>query len=44
MKIGYTRVSTQEQNEALQRDALQDAGCEKYLVVGHTRRMALSRL
>src|SRR5690348_17050021 len=30
MKIGYTRVSKQEQNEALQRDALKDAGCEKY--------------
>ena len=30
MRIGYTRVSTQEQNEALQRDALQNAGCEKY--------------
>ncbi len=30
MKIGYTRVSKQEQNEALQRYALKDAGCEKY--------------
>jgi DNA invertase Pin-like site-specific DNA recombinase len=30
MKIGYIRVSKQEQNEALQRDALQAAGCEKY--------------
>ncbi len=30
MKIGYTRISKQEQNEALQRDALQDAECEKY--------------
>jgi len=30
MKIGYIRVSKHEQNEALQRDALQDAGCEKY--------------
>src|SRR6516162_10231596 len=29
MKVGYTRVSKQEQNEALQRDALKDAGCEK---------------
>lgn len=29
MKIGYIRVSKQEQNEALQRDALKDAGCEK---------------
>jgi DNA invertase Pin-like site-specific DNA recombinase len=30
MKIGYIRVSKQEQNEALQRDALKEAGCEKY--------------
>ncbi len=30
MKIGYVRVSKQEQNEALQRDALKEAGCDKY--------------
>src|SRR5215469_16281641 len=30
MEIGYLRVSKHEQNEALQRDALQEAGCEKY--------------
>ncbi|MFL5663332.1 MAG: recombinase family protein, partial [Ktedonobacteraceae bacterium] len=30
MKIGYIRVSKHEQNEALQRDALREAGCEKY--------------
>jgi DNA invertase Pin-like site-specific DNA recombinase len=30
MKIGSTRISKQEQNEALQRDALKEAGCEKY--------------
>ncbi len=29
MKVGYIRVSKQEQNEALQRDALKEAGCEK---------------
>src|SRR5579859_6718075 len=29
MKIGYLRVSKHEQNEALQRDALKEAGCEK---------------
>ncbi len=31
MKIGYIRVSKQEQNEALQVDALQAAGCENCL-------------
>ncbi len=29
MKIGYIRVSKREQNEGLQRDALEKAGCEK---------------
>jgi DNA invertase Pin-like site-specific DNA recombinase len=29
MKIGYLRISTQEQNEALQADALKEAKCEK---------------
>jgi DNA invertase Pin-like site-specific DNA recombinase len=30
MKIGYIHVSKQEQNGALQRDALKEADCEKY--------------
>lgn len=30
MKVGYIRVSKQEQNEALQRDALKEARYEKY--------------
>jgi DNA invertase Pin-like site-specific DNA recombinase len=30
MKIGYIRISKHEQNEALQRDALKEAECEKY--------------
>lgn len=32
MKIGYARVSTLEQNLDLQRDALEQAGCEKVIV------------
>ena len=30
MRIGYIRISKHEQNEALQRDTLQEAQCEKY--------------
>lgn len=32
MKIGYVRISKQEQNEALQIDALKAAGCEKWFI------------
>src|SRR5258708_12212946 len=32
MKIGYIRVYKQEQHEALQIDALKEAGCEKWFV------------
>jgi len=32
MKIGYVRVSKQEQNETLQIDALKEAGCEQWFV------------
>jgi DNA invertase Pin-like site-specific DNA recombinase len=32
MKIGYVRVSKQEQHETLQIDALKEAGCEKWFL------------
>jgi len=32
MKIGYVRVSKQEQHEALQIDALKEAGCDKWFM------------
>ena len=32
MKVGYIRVSKQEQHEALQMDALRKAGCEKWFL------------
>ncbi len=30
MKVGYIRISTQDQNQDLQLDALKEAGCEKF--------------
>ena len=32
MVVGYVRISTQEQGEALQRDALEKVGCERLFV------------
>jgi len=37
MKIGYIRVSKQEQNEELQIGALKEAGCEKWFMDKMTR-------
>ena len=37
MKIGYIRVSTPEQHEALQKKALQEAGCEELFIDKSTR-------
>ena len=35
MKIGYVRVSKQEQHEALQIDALREVGCEKWFLINN---------
>jgi DNA invertase Pin-like site-specific DNA recombinase len=37
MKIGYIRVSTPEQHEALQKNALKEAGCEELFIDKNTR-------
>lgn len=34
MLVGYARVSTDDQNLNLQRDALSQSGCEKILKIG----------
>ncbi len=39
MLVGYARVSTREQNQALQLDALQAAGCERV----HTEKASCAR-
>ena len=38
MKIGYVRVSTVDQNEARQIEAMKTDGVEKILTVPNTRR------
>ncbi len=37
MKIGYIRVSTHEQHETLQMNALNEAGCEEFFIDKSTR-------
>jgi DNA invertase Pin-like site-specific DNA recombinase len=44
MKIGNVRVSKQEQHEALQIDALKEAGCEKWFLDKITDALATSAL
>ncbi len=34
IKLGYARVSTLQQDEALQRDALRQVGCDRVFVDG----------
>ena len=33
MNIGYARISTQDQNMDLQRQALESAGCDKFMMI-----------
>ena len=40
MKIGYARVSTDDQNPDLQLNALKAAGCEKILLTRQAGRMS----
>jgi DNA invertase Pin-like site-specific DNA recombinase len=41
MKIGFIRFSKQEQNEALQVNALRAAGCEKWFADNQPSRLCL---
>lgn len=37
MKYGYARISTTDQNAALQQDALTSAGCDKIITIHFAR-------
>ncbi len=48
MRIGYARVSTQDQNMDLQGDALKQAGCDKIVIdtarAGKAQRSGVDRM
>ncbi len=43
MKIGYVRVSKQEQHEALQIDTLKEAGCENMHILAYNEKVTVPR-
>ena len=44
MKIGQGRVSKQEQHEALQIDALNEAGCENIHLLAYNEKVTVPRI
>jgi resolvase-like protein len=42
-KIGYVRVSKQEQDEALQIDTLKEAGCENMHILAYNEKVTVPR-
>jgi DNA invertase Pin-like site-specific DNA recombinase len=43
MKIGYVRVSKQGQDEALQIDTLEEAGCENMHILAYNEKVTVPR-